>query len=364
MTLQFFTRSHLRRIAEAIGDNSSITHAAISNLWLEFGNGADLPDGTKMARANEMVSQISESKNADSQLLELVNETFYNAKDAQWRRKDITFTRMREYFIDSGFTEDRHGLSPQKPETRDSKVIYQRGVPRTEEEAAQRAELSRAKREAVQRATAERATREDATRIGLPSTSTISSAKPKPPFEKFEPITQSSIPVSKRSVFIVHGRDMENKSALVSLLKQMDIRPISWNEAVSLASTQSTLDIVEAGMANAQAVIVLFTPDDLARLKDEFLKDDDGPHESTPTGQARPNVILEAGMAYAKAPKRTIFVRVGKTREISDISGFNWVQLSDKFDDRDRLRRELLKAGVELDNHANIIDPMAGTFKI
>lgn len=157
---------------------------------------------------------------------------------------------------------------------------------------------------------------------------------------------------------------MSNKNALVALLKQMDIRPITWNEAVSLSPSQNTLDIVMAGISHAQAVIVLFTPDDLARLKDEFLKDDDGPHERYQTGQARPNVILEAGIAYAKEPTKTIFARVGKTREISDIAGFNWVQLSQDYNDRDRLRRELLKAGVELDQTANIIDEAAGKFEI
>src|SRR5699024_7284395 len=156
-----------------------------------------------------------------------------------------------------------------------------------------------------------------------------------------------------RSVFIVHGRDLDNRDALENLLRRMDIRPVTWTDAAKHAPTQETLKIVETGMAIAQAVIVLFTPDDQAMLKDQFHQPNDDANERRPTGQARPNVILEAGMAYAKAPARTIFARIGHLRPISDIDGINWITLNNNWDSRLRLRNDLLKAGVNLDQDAN-----------
>lgn len=170
---------------------------------------------------------------------------------------------------------------------------------------------------------------------------------------------------SDRSVFIVHGRNLEAKNELVKFLKHMDAKPISWGEAAAATNKPRpyTMDIVEAGMRMAQAIVVLFSPDDEAKLKDKFLKSGDGPHEREFTGQARQNVILEAGMAMAMAHDRTIFVRIGNIREISDISGINWIDLDDGWENRKRLCNELVSAGVKLDTSANLQDPDAGSFK-
>lgn len=373
MTLLHFTRSHLRRLAEALGSNDSLTHQDLENLWLEFTNGTDLAGNSKAAKATDMVNKIAGTPNAEESLLEIINEVFYESERSEYRRQYGTFTRLRESLIGSGFTDDHRGMAfPSQA----SKLMKESRQKNSQIESATSNQILLSKLAAekkvqlqgsldeIQRLNSEPTTKNVKPRIEARTVTSEALAKPKPPSQQFEPIAKSSTPSRKRSVFIVHGRDMSNKNALVALLKQMDIRPITWNEAVSLSPSQNTLDIVMAGINHAQAVIILFTPDDLARLKNEFLKDDDGPHERNETGQARPNVILEAGIAYAKEPTKTIFARVGKTREISDIAGFNWVQLSQDYNDRDRLRRELLKAGVELDHTTNLIDEAAGKFEI
>ena len=64
-------------------------------------------------------------------------------------------------------------------------------------------------------------------------------------------------------------------------------------------------EIPDQAFALAQAVIVLLTPDDEARLRLVF----HGPRKLSTknvTPQPRPNVIFEAGFAMARFPKTTI----------------------------------------------------------
>ena len=106
---------------------------------------------------------------------------------------------------------------------------------------------------------------------------------------------------------------------------------MSWSDAVALTKEPqpTTYGVVAAGIAHAVAVIVIFSPNDEARLSREFAANDKDP-ELTVAGQPRQNVLLEAGMAFGTAPTRTIFVQSARTRPISDIQGFNWVNLDGK----------------------------------
>lgn len=167
-----------------------------------------------------------------------------------------------------------------------------------------------------------------------------------------------------RKVFIVYGRDTKTRDTLGRFLRHLDAWPIDWIEARKLAGKASptTMDVVEAGLSNAQAIIVLFTPDDEARLKNDYHKSDDGVHETHVTGQARQNVILEAGMALGMARQRTILVRRGKTRDISDIAGINWIDLTDSWEDRQILVDALKHAGVAIKTDRNLNDPSIGSF--
>lgn len=114
---------------------------------------------------------------------------------------------------------------------------------------------------------------------------------------------------------------------------------------------------------NAQAVVVLFTPDDQARLNKRFIKSSDRSPEKELTGQARQNVILEAGMALAMDDQRTVLVRKGFTRPISDIEGVHWIDLKDNWDDRQILLNALEAAKVAIRRNVNIMDESIGFFE-
>ena len=317
----------------ALGDNSWLSHSALDSLWMEFGDDTSLTDGTKADKAQEMVQKISKKPSADNDFLEIINDAFFLDSKAEQRQKDLPFSRLKKALQDAefGLTEDgftfpigseAHAKSPNAPQS----------VP----------------------------TQQTATELWENTVDWASA----PTFDNAPEKAKTSMPKNRddRSVFIVHGRDLYNRDALASLLKKMDIRPLSWTDAEEHAEAHETLKIVEAGLEVAQAVIVLFTPDDEARLHPRFHKEGEPSYEIEPTGQARPNVILEAGMAYAKDPARTIFACIGNLRPISDIAGIHFVNLDNEWDSRLSLRTRLRKAGVRLDLNADLTAHDAGTF--
>ncbi len=152
-------------------------------------------------------------------------------------------------------------------------------------------------------------------------------------------------------VFVIHGRNEEMRRALFDFLRAIDLRPIEWSEAVALTGKPSPFvgEILEAAMQYAQAIIVLFTGDDQARLRDEFLWVNDPVYEREATPQSRPNVIFEAGLALGKYPERTILVQVGTLRPFSDIAGRHFIRLKNSSKSRQELAQRLKLAGCEVD---------------
>jgi predicted nucleotide-binding protein len=94
---------------------------------------------------------------------------------------------------------------------------------------------------------------------------------------------------------------------------------------------------------------VLLTPDDLAQMRPDLLTPNDKPYERTLTGQARPNVLFEAGMAFVSHPDQTVMVQIGNVREFSDIAGRHVVHMSDDYAKRQELATKLTNAGCDVD---------------
>lgn len=165
-------------------------------------------------------------------------------------------------------------------------------------------------------------------------------------------------------VFVVHGRDRRPVEAVEQFLQFAGLKMLSWTEAVNLTreSQPHTFDVVKAGMDAAAAIIVIFSPDDQARLNPALTN---GVAQEEPRGQPRQNVLLEAGMAFAYARNRTVFIQSEPTRPISDIEGFNWVKLDGKWDSRKDLLNRLKHAGASIQLHdENLTHRLAGKFKV
>ncbi|WP_238009094.1 nucleotide-binding protein [Dactylosporangium sp. AC04546] len=132
-----------------------------------------------------------------------------------------------------------------------------------------------------------------------------------------------------RTVFVIHGRDAEARRAVDGLLKALDLRPLDWEEIVRRTGSGAPFigDILAKAFEDVQAAVVLLTPDDIASLHPDLHDPRDPEHETRPTGQARPDVLFEAGMALALHPTRTVLVEIGELRPFSDIGGRDVVRL-------------------------------------
>ena len=148
-----------------------------------------------------------------------------------------------------------------------------------------------------------------------------------------------------KTVFVVHGRNLAARIELFAFLRSLGLVPLEWEQAVALTKkgAPSVKEIIEAGMASSQAVIVLMTGDDLAALSPHLSK---SPEQFCV--QPRQNVLFEAGLAFGLHPGSTILVQIEPLREISDLSGIHYLRLSDEPEDRTNLKSRLETAGCRV----------------
>jgi predicted nucleotide-binding protein len=165
------------------------------------------------------------------------------------------------------------------------------------------------------------------------------------------PVPPPSSANAGRNVFLVHGRDHSARDAVIALLDAFGLNVINWRDAAAHAGggTPYTGDIVAAGMELADAVVILLTPDDVGHVRSDFAEVTDGPHERHPTGQARLNVVFEAGMAMAGDRDRVVLVEIGQVRKLSDIDGLNVIRMNDDIECRMDLAQRLDSAGLSVD---------------
>ena len=150
-----------------------------------------------------------------------------------------------------------------------------------------------------------------------------------------------------RKVFVVHGRDTFARDELFKYLRAIDLHPIEWSEAVQMTgkSNPHIWDILTKAFSEAHAILVLLTPDDETRLREELHSKGEQAHEIELYGQARPNVLFEAGMAMGRSEDRTILVELGVLRPFSDIAGRHTVRLDNSPQRRQELAQRLRAAG-------------------
>lgn len=153
-----------------------------------------------------------------------------------------------------------------------------------------------------------------------------------------------------RKVFVIHGRDLKARNDMFNFLRAIDLHPIEWSEAVKATGKGSPYigEILDTAFSQAQAVVVLITPDDEGRLRELFRKIDDPPYETELTPQARLNVIFEAGMAMGRNPDRTILVEFGFLRPFSDIGGRHVIRLDNTIEKRQELAQRLKTARCQV----------------
>lgn len=153
----------------------------------------------------------------------------------------------------------------------------------------------------------------------------------------------------RNEVFVVYGRNRAARDTVFAILRAVNLRPLDFDQAGELTGSASPYvgDVLTAAFARAQAVVVLFTDDEWAQLRDGLRQ---GQETVAPELQPRPNVILEAGMALGLHPTRTVLVEMGTVRTFSDLAGRHMVKWgSGDVSVRMALLQKLTAAGCPVD---------------
>jgi len=156
-------------------------------------------------------------------------------------------------------------------------------------------------------------------------------------------------PRQANSVFVVHGQDPDSIETIFGLLREVELLPRDFADARRLTANPMPYigEVLDATFTHAQAVLVLFTPDERVELRD-FLR---GSQPIAVEFQPRPNVLIEAGIALATHPTRTVIAELGQVRSISDLSRRHVVRWRD---DSPVVRSELLERLVDAGCHPNL----------
>jgi hypothetical protein len=147
------------------------------------------------------------------------------------------------------------------------------------------------------------------------------------------------------AVMVVHGRDADAATALFDWLRAIGLRPREWGQLVARSGSGSPFigEVLDQAFREVQAVVALFTPDERVAVREELTG-----RASHWRLQARPNVLFEAGMAFATHSDRTVLVVLGDQELPSDLAGRHFVRLGDVRALRE-LAQRLESAGCPVD---------------
>ena len=151
----------------------------------------------------------------------------------------------------------------------------------------------------------------------------------------------------RRNVFVVYGRDDPARRAVFGFLRSLGLRPLEWEELVEATGKMAPFlsETVRKGLEMAAAAVVLLTPEDVVHLHPDLHEPDESAAETSDTMQARPNVLLELGMALAAKPEGTLVLVIGEHRTVTDLGGMSYVRLTGDPECRSRIADRLKVAG-------------------
>jgi predicted nucleotide-binding protein/uncharacterized protein YjbI with pentapeptide repeats len=128
----------------------------------------------------------------------------------------------------------------------------------------------------------------------------------------------------RKAVMVIYGHDTQANTALFDWLRAIGLQPQEWSQLIHASGNASPYigQVLDKALQDVQAVIAYFTPD-------EYVTTAGPPREQSAWRlQARPNVLIEAGMALITHPTRTILAVLGTQELPSDLAGRHYVRLS------------------------------------
>ena len=163
-------------------------------------------------------------------------------------------------------------------------------------------------------------------------------------------------------VFIIHGRNLRALEELCKFIRAVGLEPWTFDQvAASLGANPFIDDVVNEGIRKAGAVVALFTPDERAKLSEDFERPTDSAHDRI-RWQCRANVLYETGIARAHQEVRTLIVVVGKVELPSDFAGRLLRRLSNDPADREWLRAHFVAAGCPVNQNLDYRKKEHGDF--
>ncbi len=154
-----------------------------------------------------------------------------------------------------------------------------------------------------------------------------------------------------KTVFVVHGRNEPLRKAMFEFLRSVGLSPMEWSSALRATESGSAtiMQVIEVMLKKSAGVVVLLTPDDLVQLKPQLLRKSDKEIEKRQAGQARPNVLFEAGIALGSMPRETVLVRIGDVKEFTDVGGIHVMHLDNSGEARNTFAQKLDAANCDVD---------------
>jgi predicted nucleotide-binding protein len=148
--------------------------------------------------------------------------------------------------------------------------------------------------------------------------------------------------MNRKAVMVIYGHDLEANNALFGWLRSIGLQPREWSQLVQVSGSASPYigQVLEEAFRQVQAVIALFTPDERVRPVG---------HSGPWRLQARPNVLIEAGMALVAHPSRTVLVTLGSQELPSDLAGRHYIRLNNTAGPLNDIANRLQAAGCEID---------------
>jgi predicted nucleotide-binding protein len=130
---------------------------------------------------------------------------------------------------------------------------------------------------------------------------------------------------NRKLVMVIYGHDEDANNALFDWLRSIGLEPQEWSQIIGATGNASPYigQALEQAFHDAQAVVAFFTPDERVLARSASPKD-----PGAWRLQARPNVLIEAGMALTTHPERTLLVVLGDQELPSDLAGRHYVRLS------------------------------------
>ncbi|GAA1022438.1 hypothetical protein Aple_075620 [Acrocarpospora pleiomorpha] len=167
--------------------------------------------------------------------------------------------------------------------------------------------------------------------------------------------SQSDTVDVRRNVFVVYGRDETVRERMFEFMRALDLKPLEWEPLVAASDSTAPFlgDVVQRAPAQAQAAVVLLTPDDLVHLHPDLHGKSEPIFETKPTCQPRPNVLIELGMVLMAYPQRTIIVEIGGLRPIADLAGRNVIRFDGSAISTGKLVERLKSAGCAVDDQGS-----------